>query len=100
MALSLALHACSDNDSNEEDTGTDTSSESDTGTGCEDIEWNDPDYYLVNGSTVSRWQQTAWFDENDNGQIDQSEREDIEIDFLELCESGKTSLVLLLGTDK
>ena len=100
--LFLAIQACGDDDSSGEDTETetDTGSESETGTGgCEDIEWEDPDHYLVNGGTVSRWQQTVWFDENDNGQIDESEREDVELDFLELCESDKTSLVLLLATD-
>ena len=103
MLFAVCFSGCADEDSGSGDTDTDTDSDTDgdtdTGTGCEDMEWGNPDYYLVNGGTVARWQQTAWVDANDNGQIDDDEKVDAEIDFLELCESEKTSLVLLLATD-
>ena len=87
-------------DAGDTDTGDKDTGEPDTGPpACPDIEFSPADYYLTNGGTVSHWEQEAYVDANGNGAIDTDEEVDAEIDFVELCESDKRSVVLLMGTD-
>lgn len=65
---------------------------------CEEIPWSPETHYLVNGGTVARWQQTAFVDADGDGEIGDEEWIDVDVDFLELCESGKQSLVLIIAT--
>ncbi|MCP4606023.1 MAG: hypothetical protein GY847_36840 [Proteobacteria bacterium] len=102
-AWSLFSFACTDGTEDDDETSKD--SDNDTGSdevileSCEDIKWTGSEYYLAVKSIVARWQQTAYVDANANGSIDEAEEVDTTFDLLEMCESDKKSIVLLMGTD-
>ncbi len=97
-AWSLFCAACTD-DRADDDGDNDTGSDEGNLKSCEDIQWNAPEYYLAVKSILARWQQTAYIDANASGSIDEAEEADTTFDLLELCESDKKSLVMLMGTD-
>ena len=92
----FGLLACDDDSSGESDGG---DLDSDTGYLCENIEWSPQERYLVNGSIVSKWNLPAYKDANANGFIDPEEEIDVNLDFVDLCKSGKKSVVMMMATD-
>ena len=88
-----------DDDDNDNDNDNDNSGNDDDEPDCRNIEWSTEEHYLAKGSIVAKWKQSAFIDTNDNGKIDEDEEEDEDFTFVDLCESGKKSLVLLMATD-
>ena len=97
----LAQAACeSDDDSNDDDDIGDDDVVVDAGQpGCDDIEFSPIDYYLAKGSIAAHWYQTGWVDTNGNNALDPEEQVDGIIDLMDMCESGKESIVVLMATD-